>query len=67
MSKGKEDHTPITTAKAAIKKAPQQEVAIVCSVCGQGENLTGAAGVARWHAACEAARPDVIAKVKARA
>jgi hypothetical protein len=43
------------------------EAASVCSVCGQGENLTGSAGVARWHAACEAARPDVIAKVRARA
>lgn len=49
----------------AAKAAPV--VAIVCSVCGQGGDLSGAAGVARWHGACEKSRPDVIAKVKARA
>ena len=65
MSKNKEDHTPITSAKSA--PPPPPEAATVCSVCGQGENLTGSAGVARWHAACEASHPAVIAKVKARA
>lgn len=38
-----------------------------CVVCGQAGELSGSAGHARWHAACEAARPDVIRKVKARA
>lgn len=41
--------------------------ATVCSVCGQGDNLTGSAGAARWHQFCADARPDIIAKVKARA
>lgn len=39
-----------------------------CVVCGSYEgDLSCVAGHARWHAACEAARPDVIAKVRARA
>lgn len=39
-----------------------------CVVCGNYEGqFTGAAGHARWHAECEGARPDVIAKVRARA
>ncbi len=59
--KGDKEHAP------QAPKAEPVPVAIICSVCGQGDNLTGAAGVARWHEACEAARPDVIAKVKARA
>ncbi len=65
MSKPKEHHAapkvePVAEPAAVI------EVASVCSVCGQGGNLDGAAGVARWHSACETARPDVIARVKAR-
>ena len=67
-SKDKEDHIPIRVAapKSEPVVAPV-EAATVCSVCGQGGNLTGAAGVARWHADCETANPAVIAKVKARA
>lgn len=39
-----------------------------CVVCGSYEGkLSETAGKARWHAECGAARPDVIAKVKARA
>ena len=39
-----------------------------CVVCGgYGGKLDQVAGHARWHAECEAARPDVIAKVRARA
>lgn len=52
---------PAPEAKAEV------EVATVCSVCGQPGNLTGSAGAARWHEACEASHPNVIAKVKARA
>lgn len=39
-----------------------------CVVCGSYQGtFTGLAGHARWHAECEASRPDVIAKVRARA
>ncbi len=64
MSKSDKDHTPITKA---VQKVDPPVAATVCSVCGQGDNLTGSAGVARWHEACEATHPAVIAKVKARA
>jgi hypothetical protein len=59
-------------SKADKEVAPAHPVAAAeapkCSVCGQSTGeLPGKAGPARWHAACESARPDVIAKVKARA
>jgi hypothetical protein len=59
MSKVEKEVTPV---KPAAVEAPK------CSVCGQSTGeLPGKAGPARWHAECEKARPDVIAKVKARA
>ena len=71
MSKHKEDHTPIRVAapksEPVVEVVAPVEVASVCSVCGQQGNLIGAAGPARWHAACEVSHPDVIARVKARA
>lgn len=38
-----------------------------CVVCGQGGNLVTVVGNVRAHEACASARPDVVAKVKARA
>lgn len=61
MPKDKE-HTPIAPKTPVFTEAPK------CSVCGQDTgDLSGKAGAARWHAECEAAQPDVIARVKARA
>lgn len=68
MNKSKESHTPITSApKAAPAPVVEPMPATGCVICGQYGNLTGSAGNARWHAACEAARPDLIRKAKARA
>ena len=60
----KEDKAPKVDIKQAVETMPQTG----CVVCGSyaGE-FTGVAGHARWHSACEGARPDVIAKVRARA
>jgi hypothetical protein len=72
MVKGKEhkdDHTPIRVAppKSEPVAVVEPMPATGCVVCGVYGNLTGSAGHAQWHAACETARPDLIAKVKARA
>lgn len=67
MAKDKDDVTPIKSApKAMAKSEPMPPTG--CVVCGlyDGE-LSQIAGHARWHSACEGARPDVIAKVRARA
>lgn len=64
MAKNKDDITPISKPAPAVEPMPQTG----CVVCGQYSGvLTGAAGNARWHAECEGNRPDVIAKVRARA
>lgn len=58
-------------AKAEKEHAPPPAdpmPATGCVVCGSYEGkLTETAGHARWHAECEANRPDVIRKVRARA
>lgn len=54
----------------ADKEAPKVEPAPAtgCVVCGSySGDLVPVAGNARAHDACSQARPDVIAKVKARA
>jgi hypothetical protein len=64
MAKNKEDITPISKLAPVVEPEPKTG----CVVCGSYEGeLSGVAGHARWHAACEASRPDVIAKVRARA
>ncbi len=64
MAKSKEDITPIAKPATVVEPEPQTG----CVVCGSYDGeLAGLAGNARWHAACEASRPDVIAKVRARA
>jgi hypothetical protein len=63
MSKHESDITP----KAAPKPLPMTSTNSPCVVCGSWEGLEEPKGQARWHKACEEARPDVIAKVKARA
>lgn len=57
-------------AKSEKKELPPSEPMpqTGCVVCGSYEGeLVSVAGNARSHAACAASRPDVIAKVKARA
>jgi hypothetical protein len=50
------------------KKAPHPTDVSGCVVCGTYEGkLDDITASARAHEACAAARPDVIAKVKARA
>lgn len=63
MAKDKEVTKPdISPAPKAVEQVSG------CVVCGQyGEGLEAVAGSARAHAICAASRPDVIAKVKARA
>ncbi len=64
MSKHKENDAVPHEAKEEPKVAGRP----ICSVCGNYDGeMTGSAGDARWHAACEASHPHVIAKVKARA
>lgn len=64
MAKGKD--TDIAPAVPAAPPAPAEPP--VCSVCGRGDgDLSGSAGAAKWHPACEASHPHVIFKVKARA
>lgn len=62
----KEDKAPKAEPKPEPKSEEMPQTG--CVVCGSyaGE-MTGAAGHARWHSACEGNRPDVIAKVRARA
>lgn len=62
MAKKEETHKPDISPKQAT---PEQLSG--CVVCGAYGDLETVAGSARAHAACAQARPDVIAKVKARA
>lgn len=62
----KSEKKPDISPKAAPKAEPMPQTG--CVVCGSPEGeFTGAAGHARWHSECEGNRPDVIAKVRARA
>jgi hypothetical protein len=64
--KDKDDFTPIVVPPPVPRSEPMPQTG--CVVCGSYEGeMTGAAGHARWHSACEASRPDCIAKVRARA
>jgi hypothetical protein len=65
MTKHDTDIAPKAVAKA--KEPPVTSTNSPCVVCGGWDGLEEPRGQARWHKACEAARPDVIAKVKARA
>lgn len=60
----KDNDKPDISPAPKVEPMPQTG----CVVCGSyaGE-FPGSVGNARWHAACGAARPDLIAKAKARA
>lgn len=62
MEKKEKEHAPAKT------RAPHPTDVTGCVICGQytGE-LSESAGLARWHKACGTARPDLVAKAKARA
>ena len=68
MAKGKEDVTPIKAPPKVVLPKSEPMPQTGCVVCGSYEGeLSQAAGHARWHSECEGNRPDVIAKVRARA
>jgi hypothetical protein len=59
------DHKKVV---AIHREPPKPDPVTGCIVCGSYAGpLEPVAGAARAHAACADARPDVIAKVKARA
>jgi hypothetical protein len=64
----KKPEAEVTSLAVAPKRRPHYTDRSGCVVCGQYEpELTGGAGEARWHEACAATHPHVIAKVTKRA
>src|SRR6476660_8214509 len=56
--------THVEPAPAAVEPMPQTG----CVICGSYEGeMPETVGHARWHVACGAQRPDLVAKAKARA